>query len=60
MLTDFHSSLWSPDGIGQTIIFFAGGFCFMVALCNRADHYIFALFGGALCSTPQSLADAHY
>jgi len=71
----------------------------MVALCNRADHYIFILFllssssffcfprlisavgdwmstilwhmlmpnvmitlpniGGTLCSTPQSLADAH-
>jgi len=30
-------SLWSPYGIGQTIIF-------MVALCNRADHYIFALW----------------
>jgi len=32
----FLSSLWSPYVIGQTIIF-------MVALCNRADHYIFAL-----------------
>ena len=31
------SFLWSPYGIGQTIIF-------MVALCNRADHYIFILF----------------
>jgi len=29
--------LWSPYGIGQTIVF-------MVALCNRADHYIFMLW----------------
>jgi len=29
--------LWSPYGIGQTIIF-------MVALRNRADHYIFIPF----------------
>ena len=33
-------SLWSPYGIGQTIYIFM---LFMVALCNRADHYIFAL-----------------
>jgi len=32
----FDHLLWSPYGIGQTII--------MVALCNRADHYIFILF----------------
>jgi len=29
--------LWSPYGIGQTIIF-------MAVLCNRAGHYIFALW----------------
>ena len=34
--------LWSPYVIGQTIIFSSCSF-FMVALCNRADHYIFAL-----------------
>ena len=33
----FSSCLWSPYVIGQTIIF-------MVALCNRADHYIFMLW----------------
>ena len=32
-----HWFLWSPYVIGQTIIF-------MVALCNRADHYIFMLW----------------
>jgi len=32
-----RNSLWSPYVIGQTIIF-------MVALCNRADHYIFMLW----------------
>jgi len=47
-LTDnlFHAlfgCLWSPYGIGQTIIFSSCGF-FMVVLCNRADHYIFILF----------------
>jgi len=30
--------LWSPYVIGQTIIFSS---CFMVALCNRADHIYF-------------------
>jgi len=41
--------LWSPYGIGQSIIFLPCGFFFslsffMVALCNKADHYIFILF----------------
>jgi len=38
--------LWSPYRIGHTIIFFALWLLsfFMVALCNRADHYIFILF----------------
>jgi len=36
LASSFSSFLWSPYGIGQTII--------MVALCNRADHYIFILF----------------
>jgi len=34
--------LWSPNVIGQTIYIFMLWFV-MVALCNRADHYIFAL-----------------
>ena len=34
--------LWPPHGIGQAIIFSCCGF-FTVALCSRADHYIFAL-----------------
>jgi len=37
------TSLWSPCVIGQTIILSSRFFFFMVALCNRADHYIFAL-----------------
>ena len=43
-------SLWSPYGIGQTIIFSCCGlfffffFFFMVALCNREAIYIFILF----------------
>ena len=36
-----HSTLWSPYVIGQTINIFM---LFMVALCNRAYHYIFILF----------------
>ena len=37
--------LWSPYGIGRPYIFSCCGlFFFMVALCNRADHYIFILF----------------
>ena len=37
--------LWSPYGIGRPYIFSCcGSFFFMVALCNRADHYIFILF----------------
>jgi len=37
--------LWPPYLIGQDIIFSSCGFFFfMVALCNRADHYIFALW----------------
>ena len=35
-------SLWSPYGIGRPYIFSCCGLI-MVALCNRADHYIFAL-----------------
>ena len=35
---------WSPYGIGQTIMFLSCFFLLMVALCNRADHYIFILF----------------
>jgi len=31
-------------GIGQTIIFSSCGFFFMAALCNRAGHYIFAMW----------------
>ena len=39
---DFYLlSLWSPYVIGQTIYIFI---LFMVALWNRADHYIFILF----------------
>jgi len=34
--------LWSPYVIGQTIYIFILSFV-MVALCNRADHYIFIL-----------------
>ena len=39
----------APCGIGQAIIFLPYGFFLlsfflMVALCNRADHYIFILF----------------
>ena len=34
--------LWPPCIADADIIFFPCGF-FMVALCNRADHYIFAL-----------------
>jgi len=37
--------LWPPYLLGQDIIFSSCGFFFfMVALCNRADHYIFALW----------------
>jgi len=37
--------LWSPYGIGRPYIFSCCNLFFfiMVALCNRADHYIFAL-----------------
>jgi len=41
--------LWPPCVIGQAIIFLPCGFflsyiyLLMVALCNRADHYIFIL-----------------
>jgi len=34
--------LWSPYGIGLTIIFLSCGFFLMAALWNRAGHYIFA------------------
>jgi len=37
-----HSSLWPPYVIGQAIHIFILSFV-MVALWNRADHYIFAL-----------------
>jgi len=36
-------SLWLPCVADADIIFLPCGF-FMVALCNRADHYIFALW----------------
>ena len=36
-------SLWSPYVIGQTIIF-SSCFFLIVALWNRADHYVFALW----------------
>ena len=39
----FEFFLWSPYVIGQTIIFSSCFFFLMVSLCNRADHYIFAL-----------------
>ena len=35
--------LWSPYVIGRPYIFSCCFLFFMVALCNRADHYIFAL-----------------
>jgi len=41
-ILDASTSLWSPYVIRQTIIF-SSCFFFMVALCNRADHYIFIL-----------------
>jgi len=37
------SSLWPPYVIGQAIYIFILWFLLMVALCNRADHYIFIL-----------------
>ena len=38
-----YNLLWSPYGIGQTIIFSSCGF-FMAALCHRTGHYIFAMW----------------
>jgi len=39
----FSSFLWLPDVIGQAIYIFIVSFV-MVALWNRADHYIFMLW----------------
>ena len=39
-----YRCLWSPYVTGQTIIFSCCGYFFMAALCNRAGHYIFALW----------------
>jgi len=36
--------MWPPYVIGQAIIFLPCGFFLMIALCNRADHYIFILW----------------
>jgi len=42
---DDTALLWPPYVIGQVIILLPCGFyLLMVALCNRADHYIFILF----------------